>query len=91
LVIKGFSIVDALCNHEVYIITNLPRISRQLTAVQIMMDQNKLGNVEYFMYLGSMMTNDGRLRDVHGELNAKLPWQQKQSKRRRIFLAANHT
>jgi len=55
------------------------------------MDQNKLGNVEYFMYLGSMMTNDGRLRDVHGELNAKLPWQQKQSKRRRIFLAANHT
>jgi hypothetical protein len=30
------------------------------------------------------------MRDIRGELNAELSWQQKQSTRRRIFLAANY-
>ena len=36
------------------------RISRQPTAVTIMIDQKHLENVECFKYLGSMLTNDGR-------------------------------
>jgi len=38
----------------------LMRISRQPFAVKIMIDQKRLENVEYFEYLGSMLTNDGR-------------------------------
>jgi hypothetical protein len=34
------------------------RISRQLFPVKIMIDQNWPENVEYFNYLGSMITND---------------------------------
>ena len=36
------------------------RISRQPSPVTIMIDQKQLENVEYFKYLGSMLTNDGR-------------------------------
>jgi hypothetical protein len=35
-------------------------ISRQPSPVQIMIDQKQLQNVEYFNYLGSMITNDAR-------------------------------
>ena len=40
--------------------TKVMRISRQPSAVTIMVDQKHLGNVECFKYLGSMLTNDGR-------------------------------
>jgi hypothetical protein len=40
--------------------TNVMRISRQPSPVQIMIDQNQLENVEYFNYLGSRITNDAR-------------------------------
>jgi len=40
--------------------TKLLRISRKVTAVQIMTDGKQQENVEYFVYLGSMMTNDVR-------------------------------
>jgi hypothetical protein len=40
--------------------TKVMRISRQLSPVAIMIDQNQLGNVECFKCLGSILTNDGR-------------------------------
>ena len=36
------------------------RISRQQFPVKIMIDQKQLENVEYFKYLCSILTNDGR-------------------------------
>ena len=39
--------------------TKVMRISRQPSPVTIMIDQTQLENVEYFKYLGSMLTNDG--------------------------------
>ena len=40
--------------------TKTLRISRKPSPVQIMLDQKQLENVEYFNYLGSMITNDAR-------------------------------
>jgi len=40
--------------------TNVMRISRQPSPVTIMIDQKQLKNVEYFKYLGSILTNYGR-------------------------------
>jgi hypothetical protein len=40
--------------------TKVMRISRQPSAVTIMIDQKQLENVECFKYLGSILTNDGR-------------------------------
>ena len=40
--------------------TKVMRISRQPSPVTIMIGQKQLENVEYFNYLGSMLTNDGR-------------------------------
>jgi hypothetical protein len=36
------------------------RISRQPSPMKIMLDQKQLENVEYFNYLGSVITNDAR-------------------------------
>ena len=36
------------------------RISDQPSQVQVKVDQNQMGNVEYFSYLGSMIANDAR-------------------------------
>jgi hypothetical protein len=40
--------------------TKAMRISRQPSTIKIMIDQKQLENVEYFNYLGSMITNDAR-------------------------------
>jgi hypothetical protein len=40
--------------------TKVIRISRQPFPVKIMVDPKQLENVEYFKYLGSILTNDGR-------------------------------
>jgi hypothetical protein len=40
--------------------TKVMRISRQSFPVKLMIDQKQLVNVEFFKYLGSMLTNDGR-------------------------------
>jgi hypothetical protein len=40
--------------------TKVMRISRQPYPIKIMIDQKHLENVEYFNYLGSMITNDAR-------------------------------
>jgi hypothetical protein len=37
--------------------TNVMRISRQPYSIKIMINQKQLENVEYFSYLGSMITN----------------------------------
>jgi hypothetical protein len=39
---------------------NFSYISRQPAPMKIMIDQKQLENVEYFNYLGSMITNDPR-------------------------------
>jgi hypothetical protein len=36
------------------------RISRQPSPIKVMIDQKQLENVEYFNYLGSMITSDAR-------------------------------
>ena len=40
--------------------TKVMRISREPSPLQIMLDQYQLQSVEYFNYLGSMITNDAR-------------------------------
>jgi hypothetical protein len=40
--------------------TKVMRISRKPFPVKIVIDQKQLENVEYFKYLGSILTNDGR-------------------------------
>jgi hypothetical protein len=40
--------------------TKIMRISRQPYPIKIMIDQKQLEKVEYFNYLGSMLTNDAR-------------------------------
>jgi hypothetical protein len=40
--------------------TKVIRISRLSAPIQIMIDQKQQENVEYFNYLGSMLTNDAR-------------------------------
>ena len=40
--------------------TKVMRISRQPSPVTIMISQKQLENLEFFNYLGSMLTNDGR-------------------------------
>jgi hypothetical protein len=40
--------------------TKVMRISRQSFPVKIMIDEKQLENMEYFKYLGSILTNDGR-------------------------------
>jgi hypothetical protein len=40
--------------------TKVMRISRQPSPMKIMIDQKQLENVEYFNYLGSMITSDAR-------------------------------
>jgi hypothetical protein len=38
------------------------RIAKQISPIQIMMDQKQLENVEYFKYLSSLITNVARCR-----------------------------
>ena len=40
--------------------TKVMRISRQPFPVKVMIDQKQLENVESFIYLGTILTNDGR-------------------------------
>ena len=40
--------------------TKVMRISREPFPIQNVIDQKEVENVEYFTYLGSMITNDSR-------------------------------
>jgi hypothetical protein len=49
--------------------TKVMRISRQPAPMKIMIDQKQLENVEYFNYLGSMITNDaGCTREIKSRI-----------------------
>ena len=46
-------------------------------------NKKQLDDVEYFKYLGSLITNDATL---HVKLNLELPWQKQHStKRRKLY------
>ena len=68
--------------------TKVMRISRQSSPLTIMIDQKQLENVEYFKYLGSMITNDGRCTR---EIKSRIAMAKLHSARRRLFLPANWT
>jgi hypothetical protein len=63
--------------------TKVIRISRQPSAVTIMIDQEQLENVECFKYLCSKLTNDGRceikskIAMAKAKLNKKTPFTSK--------------
>jgi hypothetical protein len=49
--------------------TKVMRISRQPAPMKLMIDQKQLENVEYFNYLGSMITNDAkRTREIKSRI-----------------------
>jgi hypothetical protein len=52
--------------------TEVIKISRQPSAVYVMIFQKQLENLEYFNYIGSMITNGARCTV---KLNPELPWQ----------------
>ena len=52
--------------------TGVMRISTQLSPLQIMIDQKQLENVEYFNYLGSMVTTGARrTREIKSRIAMK--------------------
>ena len=74
---------------EIYVEeTMLMRMSRRPFPIQIMIQQKRLENVEYFIYFGSLITNDVRCRR---EIDKVLPWHKQHSARRRIFSPINWT
>jgi hypothetical protein len=66
--------------------TKLMRISRHLSPVQIMVDEKQQQNVEYFKYLGSMITFNAICKS---EINPGLPWKKHLSIRRKLFSLSN--
>jgi hypothetical protein len=64
------------------------RISRRSSAVQTIVDQKRLENVEceYFSYLGSLMSSDMRVK-----LNSQWPWRKQHLTKRKQFSPANWT
>jgi len=68
--------------------TKVMRISRKPSPILIMIDQKPLQKVEYFNYLGSMIT---LMQDVQVKLHPGLPWQKQHSTRRRLFSPVNVT
>jgi hypothetical protein len=68
--------------------TKVMRISRQPSPVTIMIYQKQLENVEYFNYLGSMLTNEGRCTC---EIKSRIAMAKQRSTRRRLSLPANWT
>jgi hypothetical protein len=68
--------------------TKVMRISSQPFPVKLMIDQKQQENVEYFKYLGSMLTNDGR-RTV--KLNPGFVLHKLHLTRRGLFLLAKWT
>jgi hypothetical protein len=68
--------------------TMVMRISRQPLPIQIVTHQKQPENVEYFKYLGSMITNE---EDESVKLNPELSLQKQHSTRRRLFSPANWT
>ena len=68
--------------------TNAMRISRQPFPVKIVMDQKQVQNVEFFKYLGSVLT---MMEYVLVKLNVELLWLKLHSTRIDLFLLAHWT
>jgi hypothetical protein len=59
--IERLAEIGRFCGIELNVVKTLVmRISRQLFPMWIMVDQKQPEDVEYFTYLGSMITNDAR-------------------------------
>jgi hypothetical protein len=56
--------------------TEIKRISRKPSLMQITIDQRQPENVDYIKYLGSMISNDEK---CNMNLNTELPWQKQLS------------
>jgi hypothetical protein len=68
--------------------TKVMRLSRHPYPINIMIYQKQLENMEYFNYLGSMITNEARCTR---EIKSRIAMAKQHSKRRRIFSPANWT
>lgn len=68
--------------------TKAVRVSCQTSTLQIMIDQKQTENVEYFNYMGSIITNDARRTR---EINPVLPRQKQHSARGKILSPASWT
>jgi hypothetical protein len=62
--------------------TKVMRTSRELSPVQIMIDQKQLKNVEYFKYLGGLITNDAW---CISEIKSRTAMAKAASNKRRLF------
>ena len=69
-------------------VEKLMRISRQPSPVTIMIDQKQLENVGCFIYLGSMLTNDGRCTC---EIKSKIAMAKAALNKKKTLLPANWT
>ena len=68
--------------------TKVMRISTQPSPLQFMVHQKQLKNVEYFNYLGSVITNDARCtREI--VVNPGLPSPKQHSTGRRLYSLTN--
>jgi hypothetical protein len=65
--------------------TKVMRISRQQFPVKLTIDQKQQENVEFFKYLVSTLTNDGRCTV---KLNPELLWQKLHLTRRGLFFTS---
>jgi hypothetical protein len=65
--------------------TKVTRISRQPSPIKIMIDQKQLQNVEYFNYLGSVITNDARCTR---EIKSRIAMAKAAFKKKNTFLPA---
>jgi hypothetical protein len=68
--------------------TKVIRISRQQSPMKIMIHRKQSENVEYFNYLGSMMTNNERCTR---EIKSRISMAKQHSTRRKLFSPANWT
>jgi hypothetical protein len=66
--------------------TKVMRISRQPSPMKIMIDQKQLENMEYFNYLGSMITSDARCTR---EIKSRIAMAKTALNKKKIFSPAN--
>ena len=65
-------------------VTKVIGMTRWPSSLLIMTDLKQINDMEYFNYLGSMITNN--VRCTRAKLNTRLLWQRQHSTRRRLFI-----
>jgi hypothetical protein len=68
--------------------TKVMRIKRQASTIHIIIHQKQLEKVEYFKYLGSMMTNDAKCTR---EIKSMIAMAKEAFNKKKAFLTANWT